>query len=235
MGYLWYSRARKDDNQVVLGKGYVPKTIEPKKVTRTTRAYSATEAIQNIAKGLVRRLNATLIEGAWFGGLIGDDSDGHSTRVAVMRYQEVFAAQTRFKGGGWIISTGYSIGNGYLREGVEQDLLLLRFDTWPIDKFTVDRRIDYNPIGHSGTATHFRYTYLVSQNGALLQQEQIGFNLSGWAAHRFLNKARDTRALNDFREGNDNPFSRFLPKDTRLDQYLVRELVTQILDYMYTQ
>lgn len=212
----------------------MPKTIESKKATRTTRAYSASEAIQNIAKGLVRRLNATLIEGAWFGGFIGDDSDHHATRVAAMRYQKVFAARTLFKGGGWIISTGHSIGNGYLREGVEQDLLLLHFDTWPIDKLAVDRRIDYNPISHSGQATRFRFTYLVSQNGALLQQVNNGFSLSGWAADRFPNQARDTRALHDFREENDNPFSRFLPKNKRLDQYLVRELVTQTRDYMYT-
>ncbi len=212
----------------------MPKTIQSRKVARTTKGYSATEAIQHITKGLILRLDATPIEGAWFGGFIGDDSDHHSTRVAAMRYQKVFAARTRFKGGGWVISTGHSIGNGYLREGVEQDLLLLHLDEWPINKHTVDRRIEYNPISHSGQAARFRFTYLVSQNGALLQQVHNGFGLSRWAANRFPGKASDTRPLRDFREGNDNPFSRFLPKDTRLDQYLVRELVTQIRDYMYT-
>ncbi len=232
---MCYIQARKDDNQVVLGKGYVSATLKSKKVTRAPRAYTATEAIQHVAKGLVLRLNATLIKDAWFGGFIGDDSDGHSTRVAVMRYQEVFAARTRFRGGGWIISAGYSIGNGYLREGVEQDLLLLHLDDWPIDKSVVDREIGYNPISHSGQAARFRFTYLVSQNGELLQQAQNGFGLSGWAANRFPREASDTRTLQKFREGDDNPFSRFLPKNTRLDQYLVRELVTQIRDYMYKQ
>ncbi len=120
-------------------------------------------------------------------------------------------------------------------EGVEQDLLLLHLDDWPIDKSVVDREIGYNPISHSGQAARFRFTYLVSQNGELLQQAQNGFGLSGWAANRFPREASDTRTLQKFREGDDNPFSRFLPKNTRLDQYLVRELVTQIRDYMYKQ
>lgn len=180
-------------------------------------------------QGLRANFSAAQVEGGVFGSQIEDDSDHHASRHGWMLYKNVYAVQ--MKKGGWIFALGEPCGSSYLRSGLQADIAMIRFDEWPITDRVIYLRTRFGPISKSGHVDSLMHTFLLSQNGMLLQQEQNNFDLRRWTKKTYPGRKIDSSPLPHFQE-QESPFTTFLPKSVPLDDELVKNLVLQLQKHM---